>query len=478
MNYNNTIKNIYKEKINRVGNKSINYCINMSCNFINIEQKNENISPNIKDLKTLIPPKKTKIIKDYKLPKTPEIEEILYPFNEKIIDNINNKKTINIIQQNIYQNIRGTICNKQKNGYILRNNLHKFNNEERSRSHSVNNHEKHKSFNSHTFASENNFINSLKKNNNLNNYFFYEPISNQTCQNLYYSNHKIIKSTKRSKTSTKTTNDSSLNSINKTYLTVNDSISKGKIGNHNSRLSISNSKNHKNILSNPYKIVNIIDYNKLNETEKSKNNNLAIQNRNPIRNNYQKIHSYNRKINADNNLNLNKNKGLYTSNNKRIHNSINRTDLIVSQKKIFNNTNTKNNMKKSITSNKTFSNYDAFISHKKTLSYNGENYLYKSNTRTNTSSSLSKHNQNKNIKDNKYNHKEVYINQTNNNDENKSKNISNNIKREMNEIMNKKDIDKISKVRIIKYNKSNANNSHKNNKIDINDNNIIILNKK
>ena len=70
----------------------------------NIEPKNENnsnINPNIKELKALIPPKKTKIIKDNKLPKTPEIEEILYPFNEKIIDNIHNKKTVNIIKQNM-----------------------------------------------------------------------------------------------------------------------------------------------------------------------------------------------------------------------------------------------------------------------------------------------------------------------------------------------------------------------------------------
>ena len=64
------------------------------------------------------------------------------------------------------------------------------------------------------------------------------------------------------------------------------------------------------------------------------------------------------------------------------------------------------------------------------------------------------------------------------NNVNKYKSYSTNIKNEMNDIMNKKVIDKISKLRKIQCYKTNANNSHKNNKININDNKIIILNKK
>ena len=64
------------------------------------------------------------------------------------------------------------------------------------------------------------------------------------------------------------------------------------------------------------------------------------------------------------------------------------------------------------------------------------------------------------------------------NNVNKYKSYSTNIKNEMNDIMNKKVIDKISKLRKIQCHKTKANNSHKNNKININDNKIIILNKK
>ena len=43
---------------------------------------------------------------------------------------------------------------------------------------------------------------------------------------------------------------------------MDNSIIKGKNNNHKSRLSIRNSKNHKNTLSNPYNIIDVIDYNK------------------------------------------------------------------------------------------------------------------------------------------------------------------------------------------------------------------------
>ena len=469
---NNNIKKYYKERINTAGNKSICYCINISNNSNNnskskkFKDNNCNLSPNIIDLKTLVPPKKSNIIKDYKLPKTPEIEEILYPFNERIIYNINNKKTINNINKNIFKSRRGNSDDKKNNRYLLSNNLNKCNND--ARQNNLINHEKHKSLNCYTpYTFEHNMINSLKKSNNFNNCIFYEPISSQTCKNSSHSNHKYIRSRKKSKTNTMTTNNISLNSMNKTYITMNDSINKGKNINNKSKLSI----NHKKTLSNQFKIIDISEYDKTNKIKKSIKYDLAIQTGNSINYNFQRKLGQNRSINTENSYNrsLKNYRGLYGSRFKTIHNSsLNRTNQIINHKKLFNNSIFKNSMKKSITSKKELSNYDTFISHKKTLSYNGEINSYKLIKRTNTSS-LSKYKHSKNIKDNKINHKEVYINQTNLNNDSKYKNIIKNSKRDANEILNKKGNNKIIKIKEIKFTKISPNTNK--NKININDNN-------
>ena len=470
---NNNNKKNYKERVNTAGNKSISYCINISNNSNNnskskkYKDNNCNLSPNIIDLKTLVPPKKSNIIKDYQLPKTPEIEEILYPFNERIINNINNKKTINNINKDMYQSRRGNSDDKKNNRYLFSSNLNKCNND--IRQNNLINHEKHKSLNCYIpYTFEHNIINSLKKSNNLNNCIFYEPISSQTCKNSSHSNHKYIRSRKKSKTNTITTNNLSLNSMNKTYITMNDSINKGKNINNKSKISI----NHKKNLSNQFKIIDISEFDKTNKIKKSIKYDLAIQTGNTINYNFQRKLGQNRSINIDNSYNrsLKNYRGLYGSRFRTIHNSsLNRTNQIINHKKLFNNSIFKNNMKKSITSNKELSNYDTFISHKKTLSYSGEINSYKLIKRTNTSS-LPKYKHHKNIKDNRFNHKEVYINQTNMNNDSKYKNIIKNSKREVNEIMNKKGNNKIIKIKEIKFTKISPNTSNKN-KININDNN-------
>ena len=76
-----------KEKLNSAGNKSINYFININNN--NDSKENNNIL----DLKAIIARKKSNIIRDYQLAKTPEIEQILYPLQGRIINKINSKKT-------------------------------------------------------------------------------------------------------------------------------------------------------------------------------------------------------------------------------------------------------------------------------------------------------------------------------------------------------------------------------------------------
>jgi hypothetical protein len=255
---------------------------------------------------------------------------------------------------------------------------------------------------------------------------------------------------------------------------MNDSITKGKNINDKSKLSI----NHKKTLSNQFKIIDITEYDKTNKIKKSIKYDLAIQTGNSINYNFQRKLGQNRSINTENSYNrsLKNYRGLYGSRFRTIHNSsLNRTNQIINHKKLFNNSIFKNNMKKSITSNKELSNYDTFISHKKTLSFNGEINSYKLIKRTNTSS-LPKYKHHKNIKENKFNHKEIYINQTNNmNNDSKYKNIIKNSKREVNEIMNKKGNNKIIKIKEIKFTKINPNTSIKN-KININDNNNNLTN--
>ena len=489
-NNNNNISKYYKERINTAGNnKSINYCINLNNHLNNTETKNykenNSLNPKIVDLKTIIPPKKINLLKDYQLPKTPEIEEILFPFNEKIINNINNKRTISNINKNIFpsrsRSRRGSSGdNKKKNNYHFRNNLYKFNNQ--MRPNSVINHEKHKSFNYTPFTFEHSMVNSLKKNNNLNNYIFYEPLQSSTCKNSSYSNNKIIRAIKKNKTNKIKKNNISLNSIHKNCISFNDNINQGKnisIKNK-SKISIDNN-NHKKALSNNHlKIIGISEYNKPNKIKKLiKYNNLIIQNTDNISNNYQKIYPTNRTINTENSYNCYLKcyrKGLNTSKLKTIHNDIKRTNQIINHKKLFNNPALKKNMKKCLTNTKELSNYDNFISHKKTLSYNTEINSYKLIKRTN-SSSLTKQ---KNLK--RSNNKDIYINHTNNTynsniNNDKCNNIIKITKREVNDIINKRPSNKITKIKEIKYININGNNINKNNiKKNICDNNNMICN--
>jgi hypothetical protein len=233
----------------------------------------------------------------------------------------------------MYQRRRGYSDDKNNNRYLFNNNLNRFNNDIRQKN--LINHEKHKSLNCYIpYTFEHNIINSLKKTNNLNNYIFYEPISSQTCKNSSHSNHKYIRSRKKSKTNTMTTNNLSLNSMNKTYITMNDSITKGKNINDKSKLSI----NHKKTLSNQFKIIDITEYDKTNKIKKSIKYDLAIQTGNSINYNFQRKLGQNRSINTENSYNrsLKNYRGLYGSRFRTIHNSsLNRTNQIINHKKLF-----------------------------------------------------------------------------------------------------------------------------------------------
>jgi RNA polymerase II subunit A small phosphatase-like protein len=473
---NNINKNI-KEKIDSAGNKSINYCIKMN----NSEIKELNLNHNILDLKTIIPGKKNNS-KDYKLPKTPEIEEILSPLHEKIDSSINNRKTFSNLHKQIFQAKRGNSSDKNKNEkYKFRNSLNKFNNQINPSS--IINHEKHKSFNYYTpFNFEHNMVNSLKK-NNLNNYAFFEQISNHTCKNNSHSNNKYIKGIKQNKINSN--NNTSLNLINKNYRIVNDLNNQIKKNNINKKSKISLINNyHKKVLNNQFKIIGITEYNKQNKTKKLINfYNLIIQNSNSYtinNNNYKKINSTNRTINTDSSFNYSfkdYNNSTGSNNFKTINNNnLNKTNLIITNKKLFNNSIFKNkkSIKKYKTNTNKFFNYDKFIRHKKTLSFNGtginsHKLIIKAN-----SSSFSQ--EQKNLKDKKNNHKELYIHNTNIINNSKNKTIIK-TKREINDgLMNKKISNKIARIKEIKFISIYEKITHKNNnKININSNNENII---
>ena len=427
-------KKIIKEKINSAGNKSINYRINKN----NSESKDINANSNILDLKTITSGKQNILIKEYQLPKTPEIEEILFPLHDRIINKINNKKSFHYLNKKLFKKKRGKSNDKNNNSkYQLRNRLYRFNKELKPI-----NHEKHKSFNYYTpFNCEEKKVNFLKQ-NCANNYIFVEPISN-TCKNKSHSNHKYIRAIKKNKIKN---NNLSLNLVNKNN---NDYNNQGSNNNNKSKLSLINNNYYKKI-SNQFKIIGITEYNPSNKIKKSLDYNLMIQNSNSTNNsNYKKINSTNRSINTENYSLKNYTKGLKSSNFRTIsNNNFNRTNKLVNNKKInlLNNTILKNNLKKYKTNTNNFFNYENFIKHKKTLSYNG-NEINSFNIINRThSSSISKNK--KNIKENKNNYKEMYINNIINQN---NKKIIKPSKRDINDGVDKKSNSKITRIKEIKF---------------------------
>ena len=453
-----------KEKINSAGNKSINYFININNNS---DSKEHN---NILDLKTIVTGKKSNLIRDYQLPKTPEIEQILYPLQGRIINKINSKKTFINLNKNKSQERKVSSTEKNRNDkYQFRNSLYKFNSQ--LRPNSIINHEKHKSFNYYSpLNCEHNMVNTFKK-SYFSNETFFEPITDHSYKNNSHSNHKIIKTIKNNKLYNNNKN-LSLKLANKTYAEGydNNNIGKNNKTINKSKISLINNCNKKAI-NNQFKIIGITEFNKSNKIKQLINYNLVTQNSNSINNNnnYKKINITNRAINTDNFSLKNYNRGISSSNYRTINNNLSRTSQIV-PKKIFNNSIFKNNMKKNKTNSTNFFNYDNFISHKKTLSFNGTEINSFKNIKRTNSTSISK---NKNLKDKKSISKEVYNNNTINQ---KNNNIIKLSKRDISDAIRKKMNNKITKIKDIKYINNYVNNTNKaSNKMTINNKAIYNL---
>ena len=410
-----TKNNIQKSiKINNITNKSIN-----ALYLNNTDSKDHNLNSNITDLKTLASTKKISKKKNFRLPKTPEIEQILYNTNS------NNKKGIKdlIINRIIYQTNFG-----HKNDF---NSTHHYRNSINKLKHKIDlniNHEKHKSFNFTDLNFETNLL-TLKKNNMNNTNLFYETKPSIMQSNSSYSKNKISNALKANKT----------------------------ITNENSKLKYSMNNVHKKTLSNQIKIKGIIDIDKTNKTNKIRkimNYDLQIKNSNSKRNSrIKKINSINinRTINDNNlcNYSLKKFYNLNSNTSKRS------TQLNNNNNKLFNIIFT-NKIRKYATNIKDFSDYSNTLRHKKTLSLNGEIFPMNFLNRTN-SSSISK----RIIKDSS-------------NNINKNKNTIKAIKINLNDVQKKK-INKIKKIKDIRFININDNPKSKNNKTEINNN--IFFNK-
>ena len=408
--------NIQKSiKINNITNKSIN-----ALYLNNTDSKYHTLNSNIADLKTLASTKKISKKKNFRLPKTPEIEQILYNTNS------NNKKAINdlIINRIIYQtNLRQK--NDLNNTHHYRNSINKF-------KHKIDlniNHEKHKSFNFTDLNFDTNLL-TFKKNNMNNTNLFYETKSTIIQSNSSFSK-KVSNTLKANKT----------------------------INNENSKLKYSMNNVHKKTLSNQLKIKGINDLDKVGKTSKIKkimNYDLQIKNSNSKRNSrIKKINSINinRTIN-DNNLCNYSLKKFYNLNS----NTSKRSTQLNNTNKLFNIIFT-NKIRKYATNIKDFSDYSNTLRHKKTLSLNGEIFPMNFLNRTN-SSSISK----RIIKDNSNNF----------NNANRNKNTFKAIKINLNDVEKKK-INKIKKIKDIKFVNINDNQKNKNNKTEINNN--VFLNK-
>ena len=399
-------------KINNVTNKSINALYLNNSDF-----KGHTLNTNISDLKTLVSNKKNKKQKNFRLPKTPEIEQILYNTNS------NTKKSINdlIINRIIYQ----TNYNhkyEQSNSHHYRNSINKL-------KHKIDlniNHEKHKSFNFTDLNFETNLL-TFKKNNMNNTNLFYETKTNTLEKTSSHSKHKFFNTIKPNKT----------------------------INNENAKLKNSLNNFHKKTLSNQLNIKGITELDKANKIKKIMNYDLQIRNSNSKRNTrIKKINTINitRTINDNNmcnyslkkfyNLNSNTSKRSNQLNNKKIYNII-----------------FTNKIRKFVTNIQDFTDYSTTLRHKKTLSLNGDIFPMNFLNRTN-SSSISKR---------------IINDKSNNfNNINKNKNTIKAIKINVNDTKKKK-VNKIKHIKEIKFVNINDNPKSENNKTEINNN--IILNK-
>ena len=399
-------------KINNVTNKSINALYLNNSDF-----KDHTLNTNISDLKTLVSNKKNKKQKNFRLPKTPEIEQILYNTNS------NAKKSINdlIINRIIYQ----TNYNhkyEQSNSHHYRNSINKL-------KHKIDlniNHEKHKSFNFTDLNFETNLL-TFKKNNMNSTNLFYETKTNTLEKTSSHSKHKFFNTIKPNKT----------------------------INNENAKLKNSLNNFHKKTLSNQLNIKGITELDKANKIKKIMNYDLQIRNSNSKRNTrIKKINTINitRTINDNNmcnyslkkfyNLNSNTSKRSNQLNNKKIYNII-----------------FTNKIRKFVTNIQDFTDYSTTLRHKKTLSLNGDIFPMNFLNRTN-SSSISKR---------------IINDKSNNfNNINKNKNTIKAIKINVNDTKKKK-VNKIKHIKEIKFVNINDNPKSKNNKNEINNN--IILNK-
>ena len=326
-------------KINNVTNKSINALYLNNSDF-----KDHTLNTNISDLKTLVSNKKNKKQKNFRLPKTPEIEQILYNTNS------NTKKSINdlIINRIIYK----TNYNhkyEQSNSHHYRNSINKL-------KHKIDlniNHEKHKSFNFTDLNFETNLL-TFKKNNMNNTNLFYETKTNTLEKTSSHSKHKFFNTIKPNKT----------------------------INNENAKLKNSLNNFHKKTLSNQLNIKGITELDKANKIKKIMNYDLQIRNSNSKRNTrIKKINTINitRTINDNNmcnyslkkfyNLNSNTSKRSNQLNNKKIYNII-----------------FTNKIRKFVTNIQDFTDYSTTLRHKKTLSLNGDIFPMNFLNRTNSSS--------------------------------------------------------------------------------------------
>ena len=399
-------------KINNVTNKSINALYLNNSDF-----KDHTLNTNISDLKTLVSNKKNKKQKNFRLPKTPEIEQILYNTNS------NTKKSINdlIINRIIYQ----TNYNhkyEQSNSHHYRNSINKL-------KHKIDlniNHEKHKSFNFTDLNFETNLL-TFKKNNMNNTNLFYETKTNTLEKTSSHSKHKFFNTIKPNKT----------------------------INNENAKLKNSLNNFHKKTLSNQLNIKGITELDKANKIKKIMNYDLQIRNSNSKRNTrIKKINTINitRTINDNNmcnyslkkfyNLNSNTSKRSNQLNNKKIYNII-----------------FTNKIRKFVTNIQDFTDYSTTLRHKKTLSLNGDIFPMNFLNRTN-SSSISKR---------------IINDKSNNfNNINKNKNTIKAIKINVNDTKKKK-VNKIKHIKEIKFVNINDNIKSENNKTETNNN--IFLNK-